>query len=83
MKLITFSLLNFQTSVAEAEDKAKFAEESKAQLKFEKSILMDKVTTLQRSVEKLEGKLHKTHKEEVKLMKVSEKSLAFICTLLL
>ncbi|XP_053095548.1 angiomotin-like 2a [Pangasianodon hypophthalmus] len=51
-----------KSSLAEAEERAKIALESSALLQHENSSLKDQVKTLQGSVEKLEGKLHETHR---------------------
>lgn len=83
VNLVVFFLLNFQSSLAEAEERARIAVESNVQLEYENSILTEQIKTLHGSVEKLEGQLCETHKTRVKLMKVSKKSLALICTLLL
>lgn len=77
-----FFSVNFQFSLAEAEERAKIAAEYNAQLKFENTILIAHAKTLQNSVQKLQEQCHQTHKMRVKLTKVSEKSLVFICTLL-
>ncbi|MCI4386182.1 hypothetical protein PGIGA_G00059390 [Pangasianodon gigas] len=69
-----------KSSLAEAEESAKIALESNAQLEYENSILMEQVKTLQGSVENMKGQLCVIHRTRVKLLKVSEKNLALICT---
>lgn len=67
-------MLNFQSSLAEAEERAKIAVESNAQLKNENSILVDQINILQNSVGKLEEQCHQIQKMHTNLLKVREKS---------
>lgn len=76
-------LLNFQRSLAEAEEVAKTAAASNNELEYMNSVLMEKVKMLHETVKKLERQLCEDQKTRVKLFKVSEKSLTLISTFLL
>lgn len=75
-------LFNLQNALCNSEWMTEQTLQANQELDHEKSVLVEKVETLQSLVDKLQIRLSNNHKKQVKLFKVNEKSCAIICSFL-